>query len=75
MTSRDRNACTDILLILISIFLAPLAVAIRRGVCTADFIINIALCCLGYIPGVVHAWYIISKYPARSSAETQPLLA
>lgn len=25
--------------------------------------INIALCCLGYVPGLLHAWYIIMKYP------------
>ena len=36
---------------------------IKVGICTADSIINIALCCLGYIPGLLHAWYIIFKYP------------
>jgi len=25
--------------------------------------INIALCCLGYLPGLIHAWYIICTYP------------
>lgn len=33
------------------------------GICTADSIINLALCCLGYIPGLLHAWYIILKNP------------
>ncbi|KAA8650378.1 putative stress response RCI peptide [Aspergillus tanneri] len=36
---------------------------IKVGVCTADSIINLALCCLGYVPGLLHAWYIILKYP------------
>lgn len=36
---------------------------IKAGICTADSIINIALCLLGYIPGLIHAWYIILKYP------------
>lgn len=40
-----------------------LPVWIKVGLCTADSIINIALCCLGYIPGLLHAWYIILKYP------------
>jgi uncharacterized membrane protein YqaE (UPF0057 family) len=40
-----------------------LQVWIKRGICTADSIINIALCCLGYIPGLLHAWYTILKYP------------
>lgn len=33
------------------------------GICTADSIINLALCCLGYVPGLLHAWYIILKNP------------
>ncbi len=36
---------------------------VKRGVCSADSLINIALCCLGFLPGLLHAWYIISKYP------------
>lgn len=36
---------------------------IKAGICTADSIINIALCLLGFIPGLIHAWYIIMKYP------------
>lgn len=36
---------------------------IKAGICTADSLINIALCLLGYIPGLIHAWYIIMKYP------------
>ncbi|OAV89685.1 hypothetical protein PTTG_12442 [Puccinia triticina 1-1 BBBD Race 1] len=31
--------------------------------CAADFWINVALFILGWIPGVIHAWWIISKYP------------
>ena len=36
---------------------------IKVGVCTADSVINIALCCLGYLPGLLHAWYIIAGNP------------
>ena len=35
----------------------------KRGLCSADSFINLALCCLGFVPGLLHAWYIISKYP------------
>ncbi|KAK0473776.1 hypothetical protein IW261DRAFT_1503381 [Armillaria novae-zelandiae] len=38
----------------------PVPVLLKRG-CAADFWINLALCVLGWIPGVIHAWYIISK--------------
>ncbi|KAH5299587.1 plasma membrane proteolipid 3 family protein [Parastagonospora nodorum] len=49
-----------ILLYFLAIWLPFLPVAIRRG-CSADLFINILLCCLGWIPGIIHAWYIISK--------------
>lgn len=40
-----------------------LIVWIKVGICSADSLINIALCCLGYVPGLLHAWYIILKHP------------
>lgn len=46
---------------------------IKVGVCTADSIINIALCVLGYIPGLLHAWYIILKYPDPEDVRYEPL--
>ncbi|MCJ1469820.1 hypothetical protein MMC07_008462 [Pseudocyphellaria aurata] len=59
--------CTsDIFLGLIAILFPPIAVWIKRGLCTADSLINIALCMLGYIPGLLHAWYIIAAYPEPS---------
>ncbi|RDL30760.1 Uncharacterized protein BP5553_10105 [Venustampulla echinocandica] len=56
--------CTsDIFLGLIAILFPPLAVWVKRGICSADSLINICLCALGVLPGVIHAWYIIAKYP------------
>ena len=75
--------CTpDIFLGILAILFPPIAVWVKRGVCSADSIINIALCCLGFVrlpcpppppspvqltpaqlPGLIHAWYIIGKYP------------
>ncbi|KAI9882162.1 MAG: hypothetical protein M1823_006094 [Watsoniomyces obsoletus] len=57
-------ACTsDIFLCLLAILFPPLPVWVKRGICSADSLINIALCMLGGIPGLFHAWYIILKYP------------
>ena len=36
---------------------------VKRGICSADSLINILLCCLGLLPGLIHSWYIIAKYP------------
>lgn len=54
---------SDIFLGLLAILFPPIAVWIKSGICTADSLINILLCILGYIPGLLHAWYIISLYP------------
>ena len=61
------STASDILLALISILFPPLAVWIKRGLCSCDGLINILLCCLGYIPGLLHAWYIIAKFPDESA--------
>ncbi|ODV89017.1 hypothetical protein CANCADRAFT_32409 [Tortispora caseinolytica NRRL Y-17796] len=53
----------DIFLVLIALLFPPLPVWIKRGICSADSLINICLCMLGYIPGLIHSWYIISRYP------------
>ncbi|KAF5365595.1 hypothetical protein D9758_003233 [Tetrapyrgos nigripes] len=47
--------------ILVAIFIPPLGVFFERG-CGADLLINILLTILGYIPGIIHALYIILKY-------------
>ncbi|KAF2258492.1 UPF0057-domain-containing protein [Lojkania enalia] len=54
---------TDCFLMLLSVLFPPIGVWVKRGICSADSIINIALCCLGYLPGLLHAWYIILQYP------------
>ncbi|KAF2816377.1 uncharacterized protein BDZ99DRAFT_375667 [Mytilinidion resinicola] len=54
---------TDCFLCLLSILFPPIGVWVKRGICSADSLINIALCCLGFLPGLLHAWYIILKYP------------
>ncbi|ODV59201.1 YqaE/Pmp3 family membrane protein ASCRUDRAFT_77284 [Ascoidea rubescens DSM 1968] len=55
--------CSDCVLVIVGLFFPPLPVMIRRGICSVDTLINIALCCLGIIPGILHSWYIISRYP------------
>ncbi|PWN27574.1 UPF0057-domain-containing protein [Jaminaea rosea] len=53
--------CSDIIKIIFAIFIPPLGVFLERG-CAADFWINILLTILGYIPGIIHALYVIFKY-------------
>ncbi|AFR96489.1 hypothetical protein J008_04394 [Cryptococcus neoformans] len=51
----------DVLLYFLALFIPPIPVFMKRG-CAADLWINILLWILGWIPGVLHAWWIISKY-------------
>ncbi|MBZ8180727.1 MAG: YqaE/Pmp3 family membrane protein [Oscillatoria sp. PMC 1051.18] len=50
----------DLVRILIAIVLPPLGVFLQVGL-GKDFWINILLTILGYIPGIVHAVWIIAK--------------
>jgi len=53
--------CSDICKIILAIILPPLGVFAEKG-CDVDLLINIGLTLLGFIPGVIHAIYIIGKY-------------
>ncbi|KAJ2706282.1 hypothetical protein H4R19_005026 [Coemansia spiralis] len=55
-------SCPDLLLVILSILFPPVGALLRRG-CGADFLINCGLTALGYLPGLIHAWYLICKYP------------
>ena len=50
----------DILRIITAILLPPLGVFLQVGI-GAQFWINIILTILGYIPGIVHAVWIIAR--------------
>ncbi len=50
----------DVIRILLSILLPPLGVFLQVGI-GVQFWINILLTLLGYIPGVVHAVWIIAR--------------
>ena len=50
----------DIIRILLAILLPPVGVFLQVGL-GAQFWINILLTLLGYIPGIVHAIWVIAK--------------
>ncbi|ATI44051.1 YqaE/Pmp3 family membrane protein (plasmid) [Pacificitalea manganoxidans] len=50
----------DIIRIIIAILLPPLGVFLQEGL-GKHFWINIILTILGYVPGIIHAIYIIIK--------------
>ena len=51
---------SDILRVLLSIVVPPLGVFLQEGLGT-QFWINVLLTLLGYVPGLVHAVWIIAR--------------
>lgn len=61
MESRFKKSFSmDLIRILLSILVPPLGVFLQVGI-GLQFWINIVLTLLGYVPGVIHAIYIILK--------------
>ncbi|MBI1301912.1 MAG: YqaE/Pmp3 family membrane protein [Alphaproteobacteria bacterium] len=54
------NEQGDFIRILLSVLLPPVGVAMEVGI-TKHFWINVLLTILGYLPGIIHAVYIIAK--------------
>jgi len=61
------GATSNVILILIAILLPPLSVFLQTG-CSCDLLINFCLTLLGYIPGHIHAFWLIYK---KAKAEEQ----
>lgn len=71
MSSKPPSSTSDVLLYFLALFIPPVPVFVKRG-CGADVLINILLWVLGWIPGVIHAFYIISKFERPAA---QPVVA
>ena len=56
----------SLLMILLTIFLPPVAVAIKEGI-GLQFLINIVLTLIGWLPGVIHAIWVNSRGTAAIS--------
>ncbi len=59
MATND-SAGGDILRLILSILLPPVGVAMQVGF-SAQFWINVILTLLGYVPGIIHAVWIILR--------------
>jgi uncharacterized membrane protein YqaE (UPF0057 family) len=60
-SSNRKRSMMDFLRIVIAILLPPLGVFLQVGI-GKQFWINVLLTILGYIPGIVHAVWVIAKY-------------
>ena len=60
MAKRKGKKKSSVCLIILAILLPFIAVLIKRGL-GKDFVINIILCIIFYIPGIIHALWIVTK--------------
>jgi uncharacterized membrane protein YqaE (UPF0057 family) len=58
--TKRRYVMNKTLLIIIGILLPPVAVFLKKGV-GKDLVINIILSLLFYIPGILHALWVVTK--------------
>lgn len=60
-TTSNDSTLGDLVKILFAVLLPPLGVFLEVGL-TKHFWINILLTLLGFLPGVIHAVYVIAKH-------------
>ncbi|MCU0730992.1 MAG: YqaE/Pmp3 family membrane protein [Hyphomonas sp.] len=60
----------SLVMILLVIFLPPVAVAVRQGI-GLQLLINIVLTLIGWVPGVIHALWVVTREPERLDWTTQ----
>ena len=64
----------DVLLMVLSVFLPPITVWVRRGFFSRDFLLNLLLFVLFFFPAIFHAAYVIyeTSEERQSSYESVP---
>ncbi len=56
----EESAMNTLVLIILAILLPPVAVFLKSGV-GKDLIINILLCFIFYLPGILHALWVVAR--------------
>ena len=67
--------CCTLILVIIAIFFPFVPVIYLEGFCSKDFLLNILLLMLGYIPAVIHAMYLILNTDRSQRSEYTDLEA
>lgn len=55
---RDSEDSTHCCAVILAVLFPPLGVLLMEG-CGCDLLINLLLTLLGFIPGIIHAMYVI----------------
>ena len=60
MEEKDKKENDDVLAVILAILLPPLGVLVKRGV-DVQLVVNLLLTMFGWLPGIIHALYLILK--------------
>lgn len=60
MTTQTQTGSADIIRVLIAVLLPPLGVFLQEGL-KGHFWLNVLLTLFGYVPGIIHAVWIILR--------------
>ena len=60
MEEKDKKENDDVLAVILAILLPPLGVLVKRGV-DVQLVVNILLTMFRWLPGIIHALYLILK--------------
>lgn len=58
--THNTSGTGNIFMTILSILLPPLGVALARGI-GGTFFLNVLLTLLGYVPGLVHAIWVVAR--------------
>jgi uncharacterized membrane protein YqaE (UPF0057 family) len=58
--NKVKDVSMSLLMILVTIFLPPVAVGLKQGI-GVQFLINIVLTLIGWLPGVIHAFWVNTR--------------
>ena len=67
MEEKDKKENDDVLAVILAILLPPLGVLVKRGV-DVQLVVNILLTMFGWLPGIIHALYVILKDRVKNDA-------
>jgi uncharacterized membrane protein YqaE (UPF0057 family) len=71
INKRERNLCLFIIEVLFVFLLPPITALIERG-CGIDLVLNILLTIFGWVPGMIHAAYLIIVGHGNVDVERPP---
>lgn len=57
----------ELILVIVSVFVPPLAVWLKRGL-GRDVVVNVVLFVLGFFPALLHALWVVAKSDKRRSS-------